>query len=198
MTALKDTVSAGAGNDTIVSTAGNDVITTGAGTDVITVGTLGHGLRIKDFTVGTDNIDINTTLVSDDGTTVAAGAAGAFLAVTAAAADSVMQAAGPGDGADVIFEFENTAEVHSGNFATMTDAELKTAIVGALDSTTDSTTANVGEVVFILYDNQTTANAVVAHYQTDGTEGTLATGELEILAVLEAVGADALTAGDFI
>jgi hypothetical protein len=196
--ALIDQIDAGAGNDTIVSSAGNDVITLGAGADVVQVATSGHGLRIKDFTVGTDDIDLNLALKSDDGTTVAAGAAGAYFVQTVAAGDNVFQTAGAGNGKDVIFELSHSSLVFTGNFATMTDAQLKAALVTELDSSTDMTTSSVGEIAVIFYDNQATANAAVMYIDQDGTKGTLATTEIAVLAVIEGVGANNLVATDFI
>jgi hypothetical protein len=201
-TVIKDVISAGAGADIINATLGVDVVTLGTGADDVVFSTIDADdhVLIKDFAVGTDDLDINFVLDSDDNTDVAVGglATGDFLAVTAAAADTIFQVGGVGDGTQVIYEFEAAAEVISDDFVTATTAELKTGIVAALDSTTDNTTNSVGNVIVVLYDNQATANAVVAHINFDATKGTLSTGEMNIMAVLEGVGADNITVGDFI
>jgi len=198
----KDTVTGGNGNDTLVATLGGDQFTMGTGTEEVEFGSVSSDFHvlIKSFTAGTDNLDINTTLVSDDGSAITAGnvVAGVYLAHTAAAADNIFQNAGPSDGKDVVFEFSHSSTITTGNFTTMTSAELKTSIVTALGSTTDNTTNNVGDIIVVLYDSQTSANSVIANIDFDATAGTLATTEISILAVVEGVGATNHVVGDFV
>lgn len=203
-TGSTDSINAGGGIDTVISTVGNDIVTLGTGADVVQINTVGafndgHKMIVKDFTTGTDKVDLNVTLVSDDGTTVAAGAAGAYLVHTGgAAADTLFQVGGAGDGKDVIFELSNANEVFNGNFVTMTATQIAAAFILEIDATTNFTTASTGEIAVIFYDNQASANAALMYIDQDGTEGTQVVGEVTTMAVFEGVGTDALVAADFI
>ena len=194
-------ITANKGGSTITGTLNTDTITLGAGTDNVVVTSLAENKDIiTGFVNGTDNFDINVLLDSDDNTDVAIGAivAADYLAVVGAAADTVFQAAGPGNGKDVIFEMENANEVITGDFVTLSSADIKTKIVAAMDSSTDMTSGSVGAVLVIMYDSQTIANAVIYAIDQDGIQGTLATGEITIIGVVAGVGADGFVAGDFV
>jgi len=211
-----DNIVGAAGNDIIDGGAGNDIITAGAGSDTVTLGAGSDDLVlatvaatgttfnqtvdiIKDFVAGTDDIDVNTVMVSMDGNNAVASA---YLDVSAGAATTTIT----GNTTTGIFEFSANADVLgegvSGTFdaSTATGAQLEAAVIEQL--TTDVAVAQTAGVdtthmLFVMYDEA--GNAVVVNY-TDATTGNdvLHAGDFYEFNVLEDVAQGTLTTADFI
>jgi hypothetical protein len=164
----------GAGNDIFNQSGGGDQIVTGAGTDEYNLDaftTTGDDV-ITDFTVGTDNIDVNVTLVDQ------ATAANA-LVYQAGAANTVIA------GTTTVFELTGVAT--GGTAANL---------VTALGTSATNTTIDAGDTFLIA--NYLTGGGAQIWSFVDADGASVAAGELTLQLTLNDVAADALVTGDFI
>jgi len=204
LSAGNDIYVGGSGVDIVTGAAGDDTMTGGAGADdfiltsLAATGTNNDKDIIKDFTVGTDDIDLNMTLVADGGAS-----AHSFLDVAGGAATTTIT----GNRTVEIFEFSAAAdylgEGVSGTFnaVTATGAELEAAVIEQIATDVavaeTATDGDDSHLIFAMYDES--GNAVIVNF-TDATTGTdiIAAGDFFEFVVLEGVAAGTLTSGDFI
>ena len=207
-----DTITGGTGNDTITGSAGDDIITVAAGgTNSVTGGTgadditLGGGAdtvvhagnatdgvdTISGFTVGTDFLDINSTLISAAGGTGTDGGDDTYAA--SIIVDDVAETP-PGDAEDgSIWSYNEqlTTTIAS------TDAEIVAeAVIQLADGNDFGTNFAVGEGGIIIMDDGT--NSFIFEF-LDADGGGVDAGEITLLIKLVGLadGGD-LTATEFI
>jgi Ca2+-binding RTX toxin-like protein len=222
-----DNISGGAGNDTINSNGGADTIDGGAGDDIIDPGlgsdtvTLGTGSDdlvlatvaatgttsdntktvVKGFVVGTDDIDVNFTMVDSADSNAAITD---YLDVTGAATNTMSA-----NTAITIFEFSGTADqlgegvagTFDASLTTTTGANLAAAVIEQIvtDVAIAQTAADDTEhMIFVMYDQS--GNAVVVNYSDSGIGGedTVNANDFFEFYVLEDVAAGTITSADFV
>ena len=200
-----DIYTGGAGVDIVTGAAGNDTITLGGGADDYILPTLaatGSNQEkdvIKDFVAGTDDIDVNFTMV-DDSTNNAT--VGDFLDVAGGAATTTIT----GNRTVTIFEFSHSndllGEGVSGTFnaSTATGAQLEAAVIEqiATDVAVAQTAgADSGHMIFVMYDES--GHAVLVNF-TDATTNNdvIHASDFFEFVVLENVAQGAMVAGDFV
>jgi S-layer protein len=200
-----DTYVGGAGVDIVTGAAGNDTITLGGGADDYIVPTLAATASnqekdiVKDFVAGTDDLDINFTMVDDAG---ANAAVTDFLDVAAGAVTTTIT----GNRTVSIFEFSHAndllGEGVTGTFNAVTDtgANLEAAVIEQI--ATDVAVAQTAGVdtahmLFVMYDES--GNAVICNF-TDNTTGNdvVHASDFFEFVVLENVAQGAITAADFV
>ena len=164
----------GAGDDIFNQSGGGDQIVTGAGTDEYNLDAFQTTADvITDFTVGTDNIDVNVTLVDQNA------AANAVVFQSAAAGVAV---------AATTTVFELTGATTDG-----TAADLVTTLA----ATATNATIDAGDTFLIVnYLDDASGAQVWSFVDADGAN--IAAGELTLQLTLSGVEADAIVTGDFI
>jgi len=202
-----DTITGGDGDDVIDSGVGDDTITGGAGEDDFVIAAIAANASnqdvdlIKDFVVGTDDLDVNVGLVDGAG---ASAAVTDFLDVAAGAATNTFTA----NTSTAIFEFSNSADLLgegvAGTFdataSTSTGAVLEAAVIEQL--ATDVAVAQVGadteHLIFVMYDES--GNAVIVNYTDSGIAAAdaVAAADFFEFTVIENVEVGAITSADFV
>jgi hypothetical protein len=203
-------IGGGAGIDVIIGGAGADTITGGAANDTITGGTGADEIRHVRTTDGTitvtdlgttDILDLDTALRSDNNSALDYTGFNGTQDIPAAAfltLDNTDLAAATGfaTAADVVLEI--------GSGVATVSAITVAAFETAFDTVLDTAAANDrGTYLFIAYDGTTaSANAGVFYVDfataTGGTKALEAGDTVNLIAVLQGVGADAVIAGNFI
>jgi S-layer protein len=201
---LDDIYTGGSGVDIVTGAAGDDTITLGAGADDFILATLAAtGTNqdkdiIKDFVSGTDDIDLNMTLVADGGSS-----AHSFLDVAGGAATTTVT----GNRTVEIYEFSHAndylGEGVTGTFnaVTATGLQLEAAVIEQIATdvavAVTATSGDDSHLIFAMYDES--GNAVIVNF-TDATTGAdiFDAGDFYEFVVLEGVAAGSLVTGDFI
>jgi len=168
-----DTISTGAAGDTITGGLGADTLTGGAGSDDFVYLVADAGDTITDFTVGADDIDFNTALLSINGLVTAPtgyqdDAAGVAIAVTTS-----------------VFELEGS-----------TTGGTAANLVTALGATATNAAIDAGDT--LLFVNYLTAGGAQIWSFVDASGADVDAAELTLVATLTGVAADAMSSVDFI
>jgi Ca2+-binding RTX toxin-like protein len=184
-----DVIDGGDGDDQITGGDGSDILTGGSGADVFRyVASTEGGDRINDFLVGTDDMDISGLDL-----TAANNSNNESTVFSTISTDLDFSASTSGI-------FEITGIRLAGTSFDTAEEDGRTALAGL------STNASATKNLVIMYDkageiagtSATTANAAV-FFIDDATDlGNTTSGEITMVAFLENVGLDTLTAADFI
>jgi len=195
-------ISGGAGADTINPGAAADLVQTGTGADTIVVVTADVAAsggawvydRWTDFTTGDggDVIDWNTALNVDDGAVGPPFAAANY--VSAAATDTMITGAAANV---VIFEFTGAGLANDIVPGSTTAGVIEGWAAAAL-ATVDHTHAN-DQFLFVMYDTGAGANldAAIFSFSGDATLTGMLAAEFQLIAVIEGVALDSVTADNF-
>jgi Ca2+-binding RTX toxin-like protein len=184
-----DVIDGGDGNDNITGGDGSDILTGGSGADVFRyVASTEFGDRINDFLVGTDDLDISSL-----GITAANNSNNETIDFSTIATDLDFSASTSG-----IFEITGTRLAGT----SILNAEESGRIV--LSGMT--TNASATKTLVIMYDQAgeiagtpaSTANAAVFLIDDATDLGNTTSNEITMVAFLENVGQDTLSAADFI
>jgi hypothetical protein len=227
-TSAGDVINAGGGSDTVTGGAGADNITltestsaadivridprlTSASGEVLTGRTVAGADIITGFVSGTDKIDIGGITLRDNTNTAAAvvtalgttddlggTTAGFFQAITLANSGDLTTNAATARVIEITTAISGNFTLQSGIDAALASTKL-TGGVGGFGVTASG--ANAGNnMLVIVYDDQTTANAALFTYTVNGTgTGTdPVAADFQLVGVLTGVGTGALQAGDFI
>ena len=201
-----DTISGGLGADTIDGGAGVDTLTGGGGADnfvIDTAGATANRFTVTDFTAGAggDVLQFNVALtklntahgaapVLKDDTQTAGAGGGAYAMATATSANG-----------DVVILQQGavlTSGANGGDLSAASDgSELLKALTnnGAADTYTGITVAAAGdEFIAVAYQG---GNAYIYLVQEDSGDTLAAANEIELIAVLTGVAADALDVNNF-
>jgi len=195
--AAVDTITGGLGADTITGAGGQDVITlteTTAAADTVVVGaaTLTAGNATADtitgFAVGAGADKLDVAFSANNGTSAAVTD---YSAIT----PTVVADNGTADANSVLFVLSGAND----QMATSTLANAVVNAVAAMTSGADFAAANIvtGDDVIVILDDG--ADSFVFAYTADGTPGTTAAADLELLAIVKGVtDAGSFAAGDVI
>jgi hypothetical protein len=211
--------------DTIVGAAGVDTISVGAGADTITIGdnedldviSLGAAdgaadnivlnvdtnpndatdvITINNFEagLGTDTLDIGAVALKNGSVNIGAGVAATNTIAAVPVVNQSNNGGGTTNGA--IFAFNGAGDQLAAN---TTAANSVARAVTALTSSTDFSSAGIkdaGDKAILIMDDNT--NSFIFHYIAAGTLAITEAGDLQLLAVVNGVTADAFAAGDLI